>query len=70
MNEDELAELKRQETDLLVEIKFEGRCGKNCPWITYCVVAGCFMGTGSFIYASNYVQVLHVVIELVQWMGG
>lgn len=31
-----------------------GGLGKNCVWITSCLFAGFFMGTGAFLYAANY----------------
>ena len=36
------------------ELKAGGACGKNCYWITCSLVAGACMGTGSFIFASEY----------------
>ena len=37
-------------------IKEQGFFGKNCGWITSCFLAGLCMGTGAFIYASNYAK--------------
>jgi len=37
-------------------IKSEGRCGKDIGWILCCIGAGFSMGTGAFIYASNYAE--------------
>ena len=54
--ENEINKLKRQESELLDEMKSEGRCGKNCIWISYCIFAGAFNGIGAFIYASKYAQ--------------
>ena len=31
-----------------------GACGKNCPWISISIAAGACMGTGAFIFASNF----------------
>ena len=36
------------------ELKSQGACGKNCGWITCCLLAGFMMGTGAFVYAANY----------------
>ena len=36
------------------ELKSGGFCGKNCSWILFSLLAGMCMGTGSFIYASNF----------------
>ena len=43
--------LKSQESALLDQIKSEGRCGKDIS-----LAGGCCMGTGAFIYASNYAE--------------
>ena len=31
-----------------------GTCGKNCKWISYCLLAGFLIGTGAFIYANSF----------------
>ena len=48
--------LKKQKTadQLEAEMQAEGFFGKNCYWITCSLAAGITMGTGSFIFASNY----------------
>ena len=47
-------ELKKEEKALLNDIKSEGACGKNIGWILCSAAGGICMGTGAFIYASNY----------------
>ena len=39
---------------LEAELKEGGFFGKNCDWITFSLLAGLTMGTGSFLFASNY----------------
>lgn len=41
---------------LKAEMKAGGMCGKNCYWISCSLGAGACMGTGAFIYASNFSQ--------------
>ena len=31
-----------------------GACGKNCEWISYSLLAGACMGTGTFLFASRF----------------
>ena len=31
-----------------------GACGKHCEWISYSLLAGACMGTGSFVFASRF----------------
>ena len=31
-----------------------GKCGKNCKWISYCLLSGFLIGIGAFIYANSY----------------
>lgn len=38
------------------EIKTQGVCGRNCFWISCATIGGLFMGTGNFLYASNYAK--------------
>ena len=49
-------ELSTKESQLAKTERAEkvGPCGKNCYWITVSLLAGACMGTGSFIYASNF----------------
>ena len=35
-------------------MKSDGFCGKNCYWISCSLMAGASMGTGSFLFASNF----------------
>ena len=37
-------------------MKAEGFFGKNCSWITCALLAGITMGSGSFIFATNYAK--------------
>ena len=48
--------LKRKQTSeqLQAELTKGGFFGKNCDWISFSLLAGLTMGTGSFLYASNY----------------
>ena len=48
--------LRSHKQELEADIKAQGICGKNCGWITSCILAGLSMGTGAFIYASNYAK--------------
>ena len=36
------------------ELSSGGVCGKNCYWISAALMAGACMGTGAFIFASNF----------------
>jgi len=48
--------IKRQptSTELQADLEKGGFFGKNCNWISYSLLAGLTMGTGSFLFASNY----------------
>ena len=48
--------LTEQAEELEEEIKAEGKCGKNCHWITTSIISGLCIGCGSYFYASRYVQ--------------
>ena len=41
---------------LTSENKKGGMCGKHCGWITISAMGGVCMGTGAFIYASNFAE--------------
>ena len=43
-----------QSEKLEAELKAGGFFGKNCGWISCSLAAGLCMGTGSFLYASEY----------------
>ena len=51
--------LSRKDTEILrltTENKKGGVCGKHCGWITIATMGGACMGTGAFIYASNFAE--------------